>query len=98
MRFRKDDAVPFRPIAIILIQFQVMEIQRGDNIHGRHRAAGMSLLAVLKYPHDIAADEVCLIFKFCDYFWAVSHVFLPLVSIFTVLNDKLLPHFGQTFL
>jgi hypothetical protein len=76
----------------------MMEIQRGDNIHGRHRAAGVSLFAAFKYTDDIAADEVCLIFKFCDYFWAVSHVFLPLVSIFTVLNDKLLPHLGQTFL
>jgi hypothetical protein len=76
----------------------MMEIQRGNNIHRRHRAAGMSLLAAFKYPDDVAADEVRLIFKVCDYFWAVSHVFLPLVSILTVLNDKLLPHFGQTFL
>jgi hypothetical protein len=26
------------------------------NIHGRHRAAGMSLFAVFKYPDDVAAE------------------------------------------
>jgi len=45
MSFGEDDAVTFRPVAVVLIQFQMMEIQRGDNIHGRHRAAGVSLFA-----------------------------------------------------